>query len=104
MPGAILHEGATVTCQHAGQASPTQVSARVQVSGNPITTVGSPYGVFGCTLVPPAVPCATAQWVVGAVRVLSEGQFAAIATGVSVCIPTGTPLVPQTVQTRVVAS
>jgi hypothetical protein len=41
---------------------------------------------------------------VGAVRVLSEGQFVVIANGVSVCIPPGTPLVPRTVQRRVLAT
>jgi hypothetical protein len=91
-------------CQHGGQALPTQFSARVLVSGQPITTVGPPYGVLGCPLPPPAVPCATAQWVVGSVRVLSEGQFVVISNGVSVCIPTGTPLTPQTTQTLVVAT
>jgi hypothetical protein len=104
MPGAILHAGATVLCQHGGQALPTQFSARVLVSGNPITTIGAPYAVLGCPLAPAAAPCATAQWVVGALRVLSEGKFVTIATGVSVCIPTGTPLVPQSTQTRVLAT
>jgi hypothetical protein len=104
MPGAILHSGAAVQCQHGGQALPTQFSARVLVSGKPITTIGAPYAVFGCPLTPPVAPCATAQWVVGAVRVLSEGHFVTIANGVSVCIPTGTPLVPQSNQTRVLAT
>jgi hypothetical protein len=83
---------------------PTQFSARVLVSGKPITTVGTPYAVFGCPLVAPAAPCATAQWVVGAVRVLSEGRFVAIATGVSVCVPTGTPLFPQITEAHVLAA
>lgn len=104
MPGFVLHAGATVQCQHGGLALPTQFSARVLVSGNPITTVGPPYAVLGCPLPPPPGPCATAQWIVGAVRVLSQGQFVVIANGVSVCIPTGTPLAPQTSQTRVRAT
>lgn len=93
-------------CSHGGQALPTQFSARVLVSGMPITTIAAPYAVAGCPFVPPGGngPCVTAQWVTGAVRVISEGQFAAIATGVSVCIPTGTPLVPVATQTRVIAT
>ena len=93
-------------CLHGGQASPTAASARVLVSGMPIATIAAPYAIAGCPFVPLAGngPCVMAQWVVGAVQVLSQGQPVAIATGVSVCIPTGTPLVPVTTQTRVMAT
>jgi hypothetical protein len=106
MPGPILHMGATVMCSHGGQALPTAPSPRVLVSGMPITTIAAPYAVAGCTFAPPAGngPCVTAQWVVGAVQVLSEGQPVAILTGTAVCAPTGTPLVPVTAQMRVIAS
>jgi hypothetical protein len=72
----------------------------------PITTIAAPYTVAGCAFVPPAGngPCVTAQWVVGAVQVLSEGQPVAILTGMAVCVPTGTPLVPGVAQTRVLAT
>jgi len=85
---------------------PTVPSPRVQVSGMPITTIAAPYTVAGCAFVPPAGngPCVTAQWVVGAVQVLSEGQPVAILTGMAVCVPTGTPLVPGVAQTRVLAT
>jgi hypothetical protein len=46
----------------------------------------------------------TAQWIVGAVQVMSEGQPVAILTGVVTCIPTGTPLVPVMAQMRVLAT
>ena len=64
------------------------------VSGMPIATIAAPYAVAGCAFMPPAGngPCVTGQWVVGAVQVTSEGQPVAIMTGVSVCVPTGTPL------------
>lgn len=93
-------------CSHGGQAVPTVPSPRVQVSGMPITTIAAPYTVAGCAFVPPAGngPCVTAQWVVGAVQVLSEGQPVAILTGMAVCVPTGTPLVPGVAQTRVLAT
>jgi len=106
MPGPILHMGATVMCSHGGQALPTAPSPRVLVSGMPIATIAAPYAVAGCTFAPPAGngPCVTAQWVVGAVQVLSEGQPVAIFTGTAVCAPTGTPLVPVTAQMRVIAS
>ncbi len=98
--------GATVLCAHGGQALPTAPSPRVLVSGMPIATIAAPYSVAGCAFVPPAGngPCVTAQWVVGAVQVLSEGQPVVIMTGVSVCVPTGTPLVPVVAQTRVLAT
>ena len=106
MPAPILHMGATVLCAHGGQALPTLPSPRVLVSGMPIATIAAPYAVAGCAFVPPAGngPCVTARWVVGAVQVLSEGQPVAIMTGVAVCVPTGTPLLPVVAQTRVLAT
>jgi len=106
MPGAILHMGATVLCSHGGQAMPTSASARVTVSGNPIATITAPYTVVGCAFAPPVGngPCVTAQWVMGAVRVTSEGQPVAVMTGTAICVPTGTPLAPVAAQTRVVAT
>jgi hypothetical protein len=106
MPGPILHMGATILCSHGGQAVPTAPSPRVQVSGMPITTIAAPYTVAGCAFVPPGGngPCVTAQWVVGAVQVMSEGQPVAILSGMATCVPTGTPLVPVVAQTRVIAT
>jgi hypothetical protein len=105
MPGPILHLGATVTCAHAGQAMPTAPSARVQVSGLPITTLAAPYAVAGCPFVPPGGngPCVTGLWTEGAVRVTSELFPVVIMTGMSNCAPTATPLLPLNAQTRVVA-
>lgn len=105
MPAPILHLGANVLCSHGGQATPAVPSARVFASGMPIATIAAPYVVAGCPFVPPANgPCVTGQWLVGAVRVTSEGQPVVIMTGVSVCAPTGTPLVPVAAQTRVLAT
>jgi hypothetical protein len=106
MPGPILHVGATVLCSHGGQSVPTVPSPRVSVSGMPITTIAAPYTVAGCAFVPPAGngPCVTAQWTVGAIRVMSMGQPVVIMTGVAACVPTGTPLVPVAAQTRVLAT
>jgi hypothetical protein len=105
MPGPILHLGAVVLCAHGGQATPTAPVPRVLVSAQPVTTIVAPYVVAGCPFVPPAPgPCVTGQWVVGAVRVLAMGQPVAIQTGVAVCVPTGTPLLPTVVQPRVIAT
>jgi len=106
MPGAVLHMGATVLCAHGGQAVPTVPSAVALVSGMPVATIGAPYVIAGCAFVPIAGngPCVTAQWVLGSVRVLSQGQPLAIMTGMSICVPTGTPLMPVAAQTRVLAT
>jgi hypothetical protein len=98
--------GAVVTCAHGGQAIPTAPSPRVMVSAMPIATIAAPYAVAGCAFVPLAGngPCVSAQWVVGAVRVVSMGQPVVIMSGVSICVPTGTPLIPVQAQPRVIAT
>lgn len=106
MPGPILHMGAVVTCADGGQAIPTVTSPSVFVSGMPIATIAAPYAVAGCAFAPPAGngPCLTAQWIMGATQVFSNGQPLAILSGVSICAPTGTPLVPVSAQTPAVAT
>jgi hypothetical protein len=106
MPGPILHMGATVMCSHGGQAMPTVPSPRVTVMGMPVATIAAPYAVAGCAFAPPVGngPCVTGQWTVGAVRVTSEGQPVVVMTGVAICTPTGTPLLPVVAQTRVIAT
>ena len=93
-------------CSHGGQATPTVPSPRVFVSGMPIATIAAPYAVAGCAFVPPTGngPCVMGQWTVGAVRVTSLGQPVVIMTGMAMCVPTGTPLVPVAAQTRVLAT
>lgn len=105
MPGPILHLGATVLCAHAGQATPSAPNPRVLVSGQPVATIAAPYIVAACPFVPPGGngPCVTAQWVTGATRVVASGAPLAIMTGMSVCAPTATPLMPVVAQTRVIA-
>lgn len=106
MPAPILHVGAVVTCAHGGQAVPTVPSTAVFVSGTPVATIAAPYAVAGCAFVPPGGngPCVTGQWVVGALQVLSHGQPIAIMSGVAVCTPTGTPLLPVSAQMLVLAT
>ena len=104
MPGFLLHLGATVTCAHAGQATPTAPNPRVLVNGQPVVTLASPYVVTGCTLPPPPAangPCVTAQYVSSALRVSAGGQPVLLFDSQAVCAPTGTPLVNLATQTRV---
>jgi hypothetical protein len=104
MAGFLLHPGATVMCSHAGQATPTAPNPRVLVSGQPTVTISAPWVVAGCPLVPPPIPpCVTGQWVTGTFRVTSNGQPLVVQSGQAICIPTGTPLIPVAMQTRVSA-
>ena len=105
MPAPILHLGATITCMHAGPAQPLSPFPRVMVSGQPVVTLATPYAVTGCSLTGSgAPPCVTAQWVVGAMRVMAGGTPVIIQTGSAVCTPTGTGLLPLAAQTRVLAT
>ena len=85
---------------------PSAPNPRVLVSGQPVATMAAPYLIAGCAFVPPAGngPCVTGQWVVGATQVLSQGQPVAIMTGISICTPTATPLLPTSAQTLVIAT
>ena len=105
MPAPVLHLGATVLCMHAGQATPAAPFPRVLVSGQPVVTLSSPYVVAGCALTGTgAPPCVTAQWIVGAVRVMAGAQPLLTFAGQSLCAPSGTPLMPVVSQTRVLAT
>ncbi len=106
MPGFLLHLGATVMCMHAGQAQPTVPNPRVTVSGQPIVTQTAPYVVAGCPFVPPGGngPCVTAQWILGAVRVLATGVPVLLQDSQAICAPTGTGLNVLVTQVRVKGS
>jgi hypothetical protein len=106
MPGPLLHLGATVLCMHGGQAVPTSPNPRVLVSGQPVSTMPTPYVVAGCAFVPPGGngPCVTAQWVTAAARVLVGGVPAVLLDSQAICTPTGTPLLLAMSQTRVIGS
>jgi len=105
MPGPIVHAGAVVTCTHAGQAQALTPVPRVLVSAMPVVTVATRYAIAGCALTGTnAPPCATGQWVAGALRVLAMGVPVAVQAGQSTCVPTGTPMLPVSVQPRAIAT
>ncbi len=103
MPGFLVHMGATVLCMHGGQAMPTAPNPRVLVGGQPVATISAPYTVAGCAFVPPSGngPCVTAQWIVGATRVLAGGMPVVVQSSQAICTPTGTPLQILVTQVRV---
>lgn len=91
-------------CSHGGQALPMAPNPRVLVNGQPTALLSIPWMVAGCPLVPPPIPpCVTGQWIVGTMRVTSNGQPLVVQTGQAMCIPTGTPLLPIAMQIRVAA-
>ena len=98
MPGTLLHRGATVQCLHAGQAQPAVTNPRVKVGGQQIVIRTSIYTIAGCTSNP---PCATAQWVTGALRVRAGGAPVLLQDSQAVCAPTGTGLNIVATQPRV---
>ena len=106
MPGPAVHVGAVVTCMHGGQAQPTAPNPRVLVSGMPVSTLATPYVVAGCPFVPLVGngPCITAQWIVGAARVLVGGAPLIVQSSQAVCAPTGSGLIVISTQMRVVAT
>ena len=105
MAGAIVHVGATVQCVHQGSAQPTAPSPRVKVGGQPIVTQSCAYAIAGCALASTSSPpCATAQWVRGALRVKSNGLPVILQDSQATCVPTGTGLLVVTVQQRVRAT
>jgi len=104
VPGFLLHLGAMVQCAHVGQATPTVTNPRVTVMGQPTVTFTAPYMVAGCVLPPPPAangPCVTAQFITSAVRITSLGQPLLLLDSQAICVPTGTPLLILTTQTRV---
>lgn len=105
MAGFAVQLGATVICAHAGQATPTTPNPRVLLGGQPVVTLTSPWVIAGCALTgTSAPPCATAQFVVGATRVLAGGVPVVVQSGTSICVPTGTPLQVVVTQLRVTAT
>ncbi len=106
MPGPLLHVSATVLCAHGGTATPTTPNPRVLVGGQPTVVMSAPWMIAGCpfNISGAPSPCVTAQWVVAATRVFSNGQPLVLMDSQAVCAPNGTPLIPVTAQTRVVGS
>jgi hypothetical protein len=105
MPGFMVEQGATVMCVHGGQAMAVVPNPAVTLDGSPSAVTADPWVVAGCPGVPTVVPpCVTAQWIAGTVRVTSYGQPLVIGSGVAVCAPAGTPLLPVVTQARVTAT
>lgn len=110
MPGPILHAGATLTCPHGGMLTIVAASPRVTLNGMPAAVLTDQGLVAGCvfTVGVKPQPCVTTKWIMGATRVLANGQPVLIAPPVALTmsadqIPGGPPIVMQ-VQPRVLAT
>jgi hypothetical protein len=104
MPGFLLHRSALVTCSHGGQAQATAVIPNVLVSMQPIIVMPMPWQVARCVLPPPLAgngPCVTAMFTTSALRVTSYGMPVLLQDSMSICAPSGTPLLVLATQTRV---
>lgn len=99
----LLHQNATVLCQHGGMAQATSPNPRVMVSGQPVVTQVAPHSVSGCpfNVSGSPVPCTIAQWVTGAVRVFAGGAPVLLQNSQAVCVPNGTGVNIVMTQTRV---
>jgi hypothetical protein len=104
MAGFLLHQNAVVTCSHLGKATAASFVPNVLVMGQPIIVSTAQWAVAGCTLPPPPAangPCVTAVFTTAALRVTSYGMPVLLQDSMSVCAPTGTPLIISATQTRV---
>ena len=102
MGSELLHQNATVQCAHGGQAKPGATNSKVKVDGKETVTQSGSWTVSGCSLPPQSGgPCATAQFLMGAVRVKSNGVALLLKSSTSLCTPTGTPLTVVSTQMKV---
>jgi hypothetical protein len=98
----LIQMGATVMCAHGGQAVAVTPNPRVLLAGQPSLLISGQWVVAGCPLVPPPLPpCVTGQWLVGTMRVLSNGQPLVAQSGSGITLPNGTPMIPVVMQPRV---
>jgi uncharacterized Zn-binding protein involved in type VI secretion len=103
MPGFIVDQTATITCIHQGTCKALVVSPRVKLGGSPALLKTSEFVVAGCTLPPPPGangPDVTGSWILGAVRVKSDGVPLLLADAQAICKPSGLGAIIQQTQVR----
>jgi hypothetical protein len=106
MPGYLLHQGATVFCQHSGQAQATVPNPRVKVASQVTVQQPNPWTIAGCPFMTGTnpMPCVTAQWTTAATRVKSGGMPLLLKDSQAVCAPNGTGVNIVVTQMRVKAT
>jgi hypothetical protein len=99
MPGFVLNMASIVMCAHGGQAKATAPAPRVMVGGQPAVLQNVPYAVAGCGLT--TSPCTVANWLVGALRVRSNGIPLLLQDSQAICPSSGGTLLVAQTQPRV---
>ena len=81
------------------------VPASDGVGGQPVVTLTSPYAIAACALDGRRTPpCVTGQFVGGRRARARRRRAGRAHVSQSVCVPTGTPMLPLVAQTRVLAT
>jgi hypothetical protein len=103
MPGPLLTVASVITCAHGAPAQATAPNPRVLLSGQAVVTMALPHAVTGCPFNVSGAPspCVTANWVVGAVRVLAGGVPVLLLSSQAICAPNATPVLIAAAQPRV---
>jgi hypothetical protein len=106
MPGPLLNVGSVILCAHGAPAQATAPNPRVMLSGQPAVTLAAPHAIAGCpfNISGAPSPCVTAQWVMGAVRVIAGGQPVLLMDSQAICAPNGTPVLIVFTQPRVIGT
>lgn len=95
----------TALCSHGGKAGSTVPNMRVRAGGRPVVNQPLPYLVKGCPYVTPAgapLPCISASWLTGSLRVRSMGQPVLLTESKGITVPNGVPasMLPGQVRVR----
>lgn len=107
MPDFLAHVGASITCTHGGNATIVPSQQRVRVASQFVAVLADTTTVAGCPFQVPIgtgtkpQPCVKIQWLVPALRVKVNKQFALIKTSSGACqsaeqMPQGTPTIAAT--------
>jgi uncharacterized Zn-binding protein involved in type VI secretion len=91
---------------HGGTAQPGAPAGCVKVNSQAVVTQSDIYTVGGCpfNVSGAPVPCVTAQWIMAATRVTSNGIPVILQDSQAVCAPNGTGVNIILTQTRVTAT
>ena len=104
MPGLSASPGRDGHVQPCRPGHADRTQSTVMVSSQPIVTQTTTYTVAGCPFTTPAgapLPCVTAQWVMGAMRVKAGGMPVLLQDSQAITVPNGVPLTVSVTQVHV---
>jgi hypothetical protein len=99
----LLHEQTTGKCSHGASAKPLIGNPRVNLGGQPVLTVASPFVISNCLNVAGTVrfPCVLGVFAKGATRVKVMGLPVLLDTSKPTNLPTGASITITNTQSRV---